>query len=993
MSAKGGEPRSRARWARASAAVLALASAPAAYAQQVTSYFAIPEQALAPSLLMLGRQARISIAAPQELVAGKTGRAVQGDLPVRTALTRLLEGSGLRFEFVGASAVRILPEPTRPQDVGAGEAPAQVSQLTELVVVGTRIHGAPPVGSEVIRLDRGDIATLGRSTVKGLLATVSQNQTLGASEGLVGGRGQGGSNATAGAGVNLRGLGTDATLTLVNGRRVAPSEAGMFVDISQIPLTAIERVEILPDGASALYGSDAIGGVVNFVLRKNQAGAETYAHHGQGAGFHEDSFSQYLGARWASGSASLSYEHYVRTDLPASARDYYRADLTAFGGSNFNTGQNQYSSPGTLVAGGLTYAIPGGQDGRHLTAALLGPAGSRNVQDRQLGVDILPSQARNSLVGSVLQDLTPTIRLFGDALFSQRNFEKMGQAASQALTVPSTNPFFVSPVPGAATTVVDYSFVDDLRNRTKGDIRNHTVTAGATLDLPRGWTADLYATTGQDNARLTTLGLPNIDRLAERLADPDPARAFNPFGSGQANSPAVRAYVEGRSTSHTVFDLNSLNVNASGALFDLPAGAVRMALGAEYRWERYGLAQLFSTQATPQPGPNDGANSRKVAAGYAELLVPLVGAVNARPGLQKLDLSLAARTERYSDFGATTNPKVGVQWTPLDGLSLRGSWGKSFKAPHLVQLNEGGNSYRPGLFPNPGADPAAASTPLPGYSYVVMLVAFGNRKLRPETAETWSLGADFHPVGIPGLTASATYYAIDYQNRILTPTTQEVSAALAGSGINDLVLARNPSQAELNRIYNSTAYSTDYPKLAAGTVAAIVAFTPANYGGVRMEGLDANLAYRFSNAAGAFDLAGGLTYVTRYDVTRRPGAAASDLLNTSSNPNGLRGRLSANWTRGPFQAGLAETYVGPYRNTTVTPAARVHSWATTDLHLGYASAAASGPMKDLAVTVDVENLFDRAPPFVNNAESAVGYDPELANPLGRVVGVTLRKAW
>jgi outer membrane receptor protein involved in Fe transport len=216
----------------------------------------------------------------------------------------------------------------------------------------------------------------------------------------------------AGTAINLRGLGSDATLTLVNGRRIAPSAAGAFVDVSQIPMAGVDRVEILPDGASALYGSDAIGGVVNFVMRKHYEGAETSARYGAGDGFEEYSASQVFGKDWGSGSLTLAYEHFYRGNLSGRDRDYYRSDLTRFGGNNFlpqdlNDRQAFQAVPGTIVADGVTYAIPRNQNGQGLTFAALGPAGSYNQQDPQLFQDILPEQKRDSFVGLAAPGAVP----------------------------------------------------------------------------------------------------------------------------------------------------------------------------------------------------------------------------------------------------------------------------------------------------------------------------------------------------------------------------------------------------------------------------------------------------------------------------------------------------------------------------------------------------------------------------------------------------------
>jgi iron complex outermembrane recepter protein len=973
-------------------AIALLVSLPA-LAQESRSRFAIPSQPLSSGLPALGEAAGISIAAPSTLVAGKRAQTVQGELTTRGALTQMLAGSGLRYEFVGPNAVRIVGE--RPQTAGAGEAPAADAHIEELIVTGTRIRGQAPVGSELIVLDRADIAQTGRATVPDLLRTIPQNHTLGASESLVGARGQNQvKNDTAASTVNLRGLGADATLVLVNGRRIAPAALGAFVDVSQIPLVAVQRIEILPDGASALYGSDAIGGVVNFVLRKGED-AESSVRYGLASGFHEWNVSQSIGYGWGTGSANLAYEFGSRTNLTAAKRDYYRGDLTPFGGPNYNLiSSSGYSNPGTIVVGGRTYAIPAGQNGQALTPASL-VAGTQNIQDLQLGQDILPSLKRHSLAGSFNQDAGDSVHLFADVLYSQRESIKMSRASKTALPVPSTNAYFVSPVAGVTQEVVQYSFADEFNSRTASTSKNYTVSAGARFDLPREWSAELYGTLGRDSAHIDQIDGVNSARLALALASNNRATAFNPFGDGpNVNSQSVLNFIRGGGATDQSYDIKSINVGASGPLFDLPGGALRMAVGAEYRKERYstfGFIDLPELTLTLLPDNNSA--DRTVKAGYVEFLAPLVGKNNALPFVEKLELSAAVRTEDYSDFGTTTNPKIGVMWQPFDGLSFRGSWGTSFKAPRLSILNEGSNVYRSAQLANSSADPASPSTPFPGASNVIALLGFGNRNLKPETADTWSVGADLRPKFLPGLRASVTYFSVDYENRILAPTSIEVSSALAGSGVNDMVLVRSPTQAQLNAIYNGPQWAVGFPQPPASMVAAIVSLGIANYGAVKMRGLDANASYDIVTPIGTFTPGISVSYLFTYDVQRMKGQTFLPLLNTANNPNRIRGRAALNWVSDGWQAGVAANYIGSYTNTFVAPSPRIGAWTTVDARVAYMFDTQNSWLRGTSLSLDAENLGDRKPPYVNNAESNVGFDPEAASPRGRVIALTLRKSW
>lgn len=986
------------------ALLVGLSVAPAAYAQEAVSRFAIPAQPLSSGLLVLGRQAHISIAAPVPLVSGVAGRPVQGELTVRAALARILEGTGLSYEFVGPSAVRIRGESDAPQH-GAGEPPgsAEVSLLSEVLVVGTRIRGQAPVGSSVVSMDRDDIEQIGRPTIAELMRAIPQVQTLGTTEGTRGSRGQGEiENHGAGSGVNLRGLGVDATLTLVNGRRVAPSAAGAFVDITQIPIAAVERVEVLPDGASALYGSDAIGGVVNFVLRKNFDGAETSFRYGGASGFHDYSASQLLGKAWPTGSVSFAYEYYSRTHLAGFKRDYYRSDLRGLGGMNFQSQVVRHEqaftgNPGTIVADGKAYALPLGRDGKGLKFSDL-IAGAHPAIDPQLYQDIIPSQERHNTALSIVQELGARVELFGDVLYSRRDFERKTQPANRELYVPRSNPFFIPGIPGSPdVNVVRYSFARDYDASTKGQSENFTVTGGAAVKLPYDWRGDIHASVGRDDLEAVTRGFPNQSRMLAALADGNPATAFNPYGDGSFTPRETLAKIEGSGQLRQTFDIRSVAASAGGSLFMLPAGEVRAAVGVDYREETLKVSQVFDdVEPTPQVGgPLDGAGrfERSIRAAYFEILTPLFGDANALPGLRKLDLSVAARFERYSDFGDTTNPKVGLRWSPFEDLMVRGSWSTSFKAPRLVQLNEARNVYKFAIAPNPGARPDAPSTPAPGYSYVIALLGLGNKSLKPETAESWSFGADFEPKRLPGFKASATYFSVKYDDRILGATEQDVIAALASGVVGDLVPVINPSQAQLDKIYTSGAYAPGDPLVPAAGVYAVLSLQASNYGAVKMDGLDVSASYDFDTSLGRFGLSAGVTHILSYEVQRLRSDPFLDVLNTTSNPNDLRARLAANWSSGAWRLGFAIDHVGGYTNTFSNE--KVSAWTTADLQAGYTFDEARAGLSGVSLSLDVENLFDKDPPFVNNGTGGanIGYDPEFASPRGRVISLTVRKRW
>ncbi len=340
----------RSRTLAASCAALLMSSMLANAQAAAPRTFEITPQNLSSALTEFARQSGTEILFAPDLVSDKSSPGVRGKLDPMNALKKLLEDSGLTFIATPQGAILLQPamqpamkmqtialmqeaassteeNPSNPisQPSDSNEA-RQVVRLEEVVVTGSHIRGVQNVFSPVIGLNRQDIEASGYATTQELMRSLPQNfsnisdTTSGTLNGAPSGTFYGGS------GVNLRGLGSESTLVLLNGRRLSPAGAGNFVDVSLIPLSAVERVDVLTDGASAIYGSDAVGGVVNFVLREDFEGAETRVRYGTVTQGNHDELQagQLLGHAWASGQAMLSYEYYRRTQLQGTDRDFIR---------------------------------------------------------------------------------------------------------------------------------------------------------------------------------------------------------------------------------------------------------------------------------------------------------------------------------------------------------------------------------------------------------------------------------------------------------------------------------------------------------------------------------------------------------------------------------------------------------------------------------------------------------------------------------------------
>jgi iron complex outermembrane recepter protein len=325
---------------------------------QVLVHFDLPAQSLAKSLKAIGTATNTDVGFNASQVAGLVAPQLKADLTVDGALARVLVGTGLRSRHLDDHTIVIAPiqlstsesekmqlppagtsapveandqstTPPAPADANSTDtAPSSNEQrkgLEEIVVTGTHIAGGPPVGSPLITVTATDIANSGYSTIGDVVRSLPQSFGGGVNPGVVGAVGTANSqNVSSASTVNLRGLGPDSTLTLVDGHRLAYDGFANAVDISALPLAAIERVEILTDGASAVYGSDAVAGVANFILKKDFEGVQASARYGVATrgGAAENQENLLLGTNWNSGNALLNYEHYGQNELYASDRAF-----------------------------------------------------------------------------------------------------------------------------------------------------------------------------------------------------------------------------------------------------------------------------------------------------------------------------------------------------------------------------------------------------------------------------------------------------------------------------------------------------------------------------------------------------------------------------------------------------------------------------------------------------------------------------------------------
>ncbi|CAN5339981.1 TonB-dependent receptor [soil metagenome] len=870
------------------------------------------------------------------------------------------------------------------QDQSAAQAGAGPTAVTpddslgaEVIVTGSRLRGAAPVGSSVIALGRNDVEASGAVTTDRLIAQIPQVFDLGVSEDSRGQSG-GSGNIAYGNTVNLRGIGPYATLILVDGHRAVNNSRAF--DPSVIPTLGLERVEVVADGASAIYGSDAVAGVVNLIPRRSLNGVEATARFGTADNFNEYQAGVAVGHVWSQGQIMLAFEHVYRSNLSGDDRSYFRSDQRSLGGNDYRVTR---CAPGKLRAGGVSYAMPT-QLTQANAASLV--AGTTNSCDDLVGQDLIPQQQYDSANFTATQELGDSVTFFADGFYSRREYERYPAYFSGTITVPQTNAFFVRPAGFVGTSyTIDYSYKNDLpRDVSQGYAENWEITPGIRVKLPHDWQFEALYTYGRGDDQSDQVRGQNATALATALASSNPATAFDPYGLGRTTAATLATINNFVTLSPTLNHFNGYEARLNGALFNLPGGDVKLAAGYEGQEITTILGSARGAVGTPIVYRTF---KRRVDSAYAELLVPLFGADNATTGLESLVLDAAVRYDKYSDVGKTVNPKFGVNWSPVRGLTYRASYGTSFRAPLISQIYGNSNNLFGQSYQNP-----TGGAPLSGFAY-----SGPNPTLKPEEAETWSVGADWDPTSSVHL--GVTYWHVKYTNQVdsylsdLALLTRESQFAgtgliLHGTAARDRVLALLASGVTLAR--------GSFPGGDPNNVTLFIDGRNNNLGQSTTAGIDFVASYRLRTAAmGAFSLNASGTYVTEYRTAVSPAGTPTDRLNIIFNPLRFKARGSIAWELDPVRVQLTATHVGGYQNTAVTPVQKVSSYTPVDFSIAWkvGGADAGGFMGGLTLGVEVRNAFDINPPYVNLApgvNGGGGYDPSESSPIGREFAASLR---
>jgi iron complex outermembrane receptor protein len=967
-----------------------------ARAQGPATQFNLPVEPLPAALLDFYHQCGIQPAfqATPQLAARKSN-AVVGVMDGVQALALLLKDTGYTFQFDSDHSVDIFPVAVASVPKAADAVPRpvrlarrgpqtyeDVGRLEQVNVTGSLIRGVQDVIAPLVSLQRQQLAQSAYATVQSSLYSLPIISLKGPREDL-------GidANNQFGAGLDLRGLGVGATLVLVNGRRQPLSGLnGDFVDVSTIPWSAVERIEILPDGASALYGSDAVAGVINIIMRDDFQGAETQARYGTAVGGRREVMaSQLLGTQWDSGHAMVAYQYHDTTPLDAADRPYAaNADKTPYGGGNYDS---YYSNPGNILNPATlqpAYGIPAGQSGKGLTPLSLSP--SINLENQYARAQLFPEVRAHELYATAGQNLTDRLGIFFEGRFAERDALRSYIPNQQILAVPASNPFYVNPYPGLPYTLVAYSFSRDFGPTIfSAKSQVYTGTAGLKMQIGETWQTTLSESYGRQTLRSDEYDTSDPAALAASLADPNAATAFDPFGAGSNTSPATLATIERDYPLHVLSSIESTRLVADGSLFSTPAGEAKLAVGVERREEK--LSHDIANPMNPAEDTVPQSYARGISSVFSQLALPLIGDPNNSRAAPRLELDASGRYEHYSDFGGTFNPTLRMRWIPIQPLKVRASWGRSFRAPTLDNLYDTSAN---------AAGSVVLSDPRSPTGRSLALVEQGsNPNLRQETANTWTAGMDFAPLFLPGSTFSLTYYSIDYENRIAQPAADNPFAILINEAEWAPVITRNPSRAQVSAFCNGADYQGSVSACLASSPAAIIDVRLANLATTRTTGLDLEAHDSFRGATGLFNLGITANYVFKFDQAVTNSSPATDIADTFANPLALRLRGTLEWSReGPRSPGpgfaLTVNYTGGYKNPGSALLPRVSPWTTVDARVVYRTRPEAGWLSGMEFSMNAVNVFNHDPPFV---DVVFGYDEFNVQPLGRVLNADITKRW
>lgn len=838
----------------------------------------------------------------------------------------------------------------------------EAADLDRVEVTGSRIKRTDIEGAlPVTVIDREQIEFSGKTSVADLLRDTPFN-----SAGSF--RPQSGSSAQSFAGVSLRALGSGRTLVLIDGKRapVAPN-VGSAQDLNSIPLAAVERIEILSDGASAVYGSDAIGGVINIITRKDFTGVELTVGTSdpKREGGDRDEASAIFGLSGDRGQIMVGVSYDEREIIFAADRPWSQGGASIFSnnfltsGFSFLTGQGPNGGPGN-VAGctGPGFSLTSsGLCAYDFTLVSADEAATRN----------------ESLFTRSRYDINSDWSLFMNAQVNRvKSFGRYAPVPSSpwlvggfgAIVLEPGTPNHPATPPGAGgqnPLWETYQGVADdillLTHRFAANGPRDTTTDAQLYDVDLGVQGRIGNFDVEFGARRVESQYTEVGRnyIVSALAQPQiTSGAYNIYDPFNVPQDILQSFTStiGRDANYLSKDFYA---NASTDLFDLPAGPVGVAFGAEYREEDYRdiYDDLQANGNITGSAGNSASGGRDITAFFGEVLVPV---------LDNLEVSGALRYDDYSDFGDATSPKLAVRYQPLEQLTLRASWGEGFRAPTLDIL-----SARPSFSADGVIDPPTAAAFGVPATQSVQITGFviANPNLDAEKSEQFNVGAAFEP--FDWLSGSVDWWKIEIEDRVAAIGAQQIINCLNGTsqncppGLSNLPAGASPPDESLGLGVARNPDTGQILYLQRGF---------ASLGTVDTEGFDVNLRGNWNfGDMGSLRVDAQGTYVGVYETDAGANVAGD---------NGLprwRATLNTEYRIGDFAFAWVMNYIDD-QNDSLDNTGPLPSWTTHDLQANWYT-----PWNG-QVTVGVDNVANKDP-VLDNGESR-GFNFSLYDGYGRI---------
>jgi outer membrane receptor protein involved in Fe transport len=891
--------------------------------------------------------------------------------------------------------------------VNAQETEEAADAVEKIEVTGSRIRRTDIEGANPVTvMSRVDIEKFGITSIGDVLQAIPS-----AGSAINTNNNNGGNGTTT---INIRGIGSNRTLVLVNGKRWAPGLGGS-VDLNNIPASIIERIEVLKDGASAVYGSDAIAGVVNIITRQDFEGVHASGYVGQydegdgnkeqwdiGFGTSNDKGNVYFNISYVEEEPTLAGDREISA-VPTFGTP------EGFGGSSappqgrfwtFDQADNGFNEQGDGNGGLEPWVEP---DSRFNFAPF-------NY--------LSTPQERTNIYTQARYELTDNLSVNVTGFYGNRKSEQalaptplfIGTAfGDTGFTLSADNPF--SPYDFDVTT--DQSVLDaDPTAREMFLFGRRMMEAGfrsfkQNVDqfqfnggfdgviefADREFFWDATYTYADITQNTSTDGLLNMSRVAQAIGDPanctgdcTPLNLFggapNVIGEGTITQEMLD-YITFTAQDELNSSLESYSANISGEILELPAGYLAFAAGYEKRWQ----SGYDQPDAIIAAGITSG-NARQPTSGafdveevYLELAVPLLSDM---PGVEQLDLELATRYSDYSNFGDTTNSKIGLKWRINEDLLVRGTWSEAFRAPSLDELFSGNSdSFAPLTDPCNGG--AAGNPDLPGCAGIpasyeqpntqIRTTVGGNADLEAEEAESFTYGFVYSPEAVEGLSITFDIFDIEVDNAVSSVGAQTILNACAQTGVNLCSLVERGAGGNVVDLFNGQ----------------------VNLGGQRTSGFDYNVAYNFETEYGDFRINWDGTY-----VDERTTIVIDPVTNTSTEFNDaglagdrdvvprLRTNLAVTWAYDDWTANWLVRFIGhtteecsidgdtldqqlcsdPSEELGGDSFNELEDMAYHDVSLGYAV------NDNLRITLGVNNLFD-TDPEVSYSTFANSFDPSM----------------